>query len=142
MAAPLCLVGAYGYSVASSTGSAAVTACVSGATCINSQGCATTMYTASNGTCITGTPIAACWFHNSTSSCTQCQSGYTTAVAGCQACSSNCAVCSSTACTNCSATFTLATNGSCKAATPAGSSSSNILLSGLAFVSMIFYYIF
>jgi hypothetical protein len=72
-----------------------------------------------------------------------------TSVQNCTACPAGCATCSSaaaSACTTClpatsTTNWTLASNGSCYNGTKA-SSNSNILMPGLALLSLIFFYLF
>jgi len=133
--ATTCASPAQGYNLVS----ALPVACVANATCTG--GCASGYYLLSNGTCLLGAPLAACWYHVNTGVCAVCAAGYATPIPGCQPCVANCGNCSATACLGCNANFALQTNGSC-VSTVHAAASSNALLSGLAFISMIFYYLF
>jgi len=109
-------------------------------------------YLLSNGTAVTGAGgVSNCLIYNATGVCVWCNPGYVSATTNCTACTqAGCASCTASACTVCSATYTLSTTAgtcsksNCTNVTANGSCSysKNMIATGLAFVSMIFYYIF
>jgi hypothetical protein len=107
-------------------------------------------YVLANGAIVTGTSsLTGCLVYNSSSICVQCGPGFVSAVnLTCGACPAGCNVClSSTVCANCASGYTLSTSNVCTKSgnctnTTGTCYSNNMIATGLAFVSMIFYYIF